>query len=143
MLKYGFFAVLSIILLTTHASTIRILQYNDPLCAVYNTDGTVCLQCILRAYYDPVSEVCRKVNDECATWNLTNGQCITCFPGYGDAPIDGKAINGECPVYDSSGSYDQNCKVFMAQNQCQECFEGFYPDPSMRCVALPPGCMTV
>ena len=78
------------------------LQFNDTLCTKYNPDGTVCLQCAYRAFFDPYTESCQSVNDFCASWNLTNGQCITCYTGYGDAPTNGKAINGQCPLYNSS-----------------------------------------
>jgi len=79
---------------------IRMLQqnnetaYNDTLCAKFSQDGTVCLQCAYRAYFDPISDMCEKVDDLCATWDLRNGQCISCYTGYGDAEYNGMAING-------------------------------------------------
>lgn len=55
--------------------------------------------------------MCQKVNDYCKTWNATNGDCITCYDGYGTSMYNGMAINGTCPLYDSSvPPFDPNCQ---------------------------------
>ncbi len=67
--------LLFISLLTCFAvsKNIRLLQFNDPLCSQYNSDGTVCLQCAYRAYFDIVKNKCQPVDSSCQTWNLSNG----------------------------------------------------------------------
>jgi hypothetical protein len=63
---------------------------------------------------------CENVNPQCDTWNLANGNCITCFAGYGDDPKNGKAINGECPLFNSSNiPPDPNCKCYTQRGECQ------------------------
>lgn len=143
MLKLWILAILSILFLTTHASTIRLLQFNDTLCAKFTSDGLTCLQCAYRAYYETTTGSCQSVNPNCLTWNLANGECITCYEGYGDASINGKAINGQCPLFNSSNApMDTNCKVFISRSECEECFTGFYVEGG-KCVALPLGCAVV
>ena len=70
------------------------LQLNDPLCARFSDDQSRCLQCAFRSYYDPATGRCQQVSDFCLTWDLSNGACITCPNGYGDAETNGQAING-------------------------------------------------
>lgn len=118
--KLWILAVLAVLIFTTHTSTIRLLEFNDTLCAKFTPDGSTCLQCAYRAYYDITTESCQNVNPNCLTWNLANGECITCYEGYGDAPTDGKAINGQCPLYNSSNAgMDPNCKIFISRSDCE------------------------
>lgn len=58
MLKLGLIAFLSVLFITTNTATIRMLQFNDTLCAKWNSDGTTCLQCAFRAYYDSTTGKC-------------------------------------------------------------------------------------
>ena len=59
MLKFGTFVLLSILFITTQTATIRNLQSDDNLCARWNSDRTLCLQCTFRAYYDIVTGKCQ------------------------------------------------------------------------------------
>jgi hypothetical protein len=123
MLKYGILAILSLLCLTVHSETIRVLQYNDTLCAKWNTDGSVCLQCAYRAFFYPITNSCENVSPECQTWNLGDGSCITCYDGYGDALTNGNAINGQCPAFNTSYvPSDPNCRSFIERGNCDECF---------------------
>ena len=65
MLKLGILALLSVLFITTQTATIRMLQFNDTLCAKWNSDGTTCLQCAYRAYYDITTGKCQNVNPDC------------------------------------------------------------------------------
>jgi len=119
MLKIEMLTVLAVLFFSAQTSTIRFLQFNDTLCAKWNSDGTTCLQCAYRAYYDVNTGKCTEVNNQCQTWDLANGDCITCYEGYGDAPTNGKAINGQCPIYNSSNvPMDPNCKIFITRSDC-------------------------
>lgn len=51
----------------------RILQWNDPNCSEWSSDGLTCLKCDVRAYYDTVDKKCYRVDDLCKTWSETNG----------------------------------------------------------------------
>ena len=139
-------ALLLISLLTciTVSKNIRLLQFSDPLCQKYNNDGTVCLQCAYRAYFDIVARKCVAVNSACNTWNLSNGQCLTCYDGYGNAEYNGSAIDGLCPRYDPNVKpLDPNCQTFDQNRTCTLCFQGYYLDMNDYCEALPPGCLNV
>lgn len=50
-------------------------------CADYDPNGN-CLRCAYFFYRDQMG-MCRQVSPYCRTFNDQNGQCLTCYPGYG------------------------------------------------------------
>ena len=85
MLKPNIVLILGIIVVLSSSESIRILQSNNPLCERFTPDGTICLQCSFRSYFDVLTKLCKKVNDQCKSWDLTTGDCLTCYDGYGNA----------------------------------------------------------
>ncbi len=56
------------------AGHVRFLQnYADPNCASWNSDGTKCLACAPRTYNNTQLHKCIQVDDNCKTWDTTNG----------------------------------------------------------------------
>lgn len=51
---------------------------NNPLCKTF--DGPRCIECANRAYF--VGDMCRAVDNSCATWSSLNGQCQSCYNGF-------------------------------------------------------------
>jgi len=55
-------------------------------CLLYDLTGT-CIGCILK--YVLFGGECRAVSDQCKTWNILNGDCLSCYEGY-------YLLNGAC-----------------------------------------------
>ena len=51
----------------------------NSLCAQWK--DRVCLKCAERAYFNDRS-VCKEVSNNCATWDMLDGKCLTCYFGY-------------------------------------------------------------
>lgn len=52
----------------------------DPFCQKFLT-ADICEQCSDR-YYIGENGLCREVNPFCKSYNLANGNCYTCYPGF-------------------------------------------------------------
>lgn len=52
----------------------------DPNCSKYDANGN-CITCAL-LYFKNQSNICQMVNPICATYDETNGECTSCYPGY-------------------------------------------------------------
>ena len=51
----------------------------DSLCAEWK--DRVCLKCAERAYFNDYDK-CVAVSDFCKTWDVFDGQCLSCYDGY-------------------------------------------------------------
>ncbi len=127
------------------ARAARMVQapYNDTLCARYNSDGTVCLECAYRSFYDNSTGVCTNVDGSCKTWDNFNGECLTCYDGFGSGLINGNAVNGTCPLYDTNAS-NPHCQCYMNGNTsdtCISCAQSFYLDLNDICQTGIIGCI--
>jgi hypothetical protein len=142
--KINILVILSVFLLAVHTETFRLLQNNGTFCLRWSADGSACLQCTFRSFFDINSGQCQKVGETCETWNLANGDCLTCLDGYGSSPTNGSAVNGQCPPYSANNvMMDPNCQIYDQNRTCTTCFPGYYLDTSMSCLALPAGCAVV
>lgn len=70
----------------------------DPFCKTFS--GSLCTQCGNR-YFKGQSGLCQQVNNLCNTWDSSNGNCLTCYPGYA-------LSNGQCSVSNNQNS-NPNC----------------------------------
>ncbi len=64
---------------------------SDLNCAKYDSKGK-CVECNDRFYFNTDTGLCTEVSEFCDTWDNVNGECVTCFPGYG-IPITGVCSN--------------------------------------------------
>ena len=76
----------------------------NPLCAHFNTAGQ-CTQCKPRTFFGP-SRICSYVNAQCNTFNVNNGNCLSCWTGYvlsnGNC-IAGSIVNPLCLKFNTAG----------------------------------------
>lgn len=65
------------------------------------------------------------MSDLCATWNDTNGNCLTCYVGYSGP------VNGVCGGTDDNGTIvgsgddDLNCQCHNDDKSCNKCYSGY------------------
>jgi len=50
-------------------------------CILYSNNGT-CLSCSQRFYLSSKTKLCTAINSQCNDYNLSTGECVSCFPGY-------------------------------------------------------------
>ena len=77
----------------------------------------MCLGCAERAYFNDFGK-CVAVDDQCKTWDLFDGVCLSCYKGY---ELNKK---GECvwSAFNDEGPSDLGCKTWDWDNQiCLEC----------------------
>jgi len=78
---------------------------------------------------------CTPINPLCRTFNISNGNCLSCFPGYFLA-------NGSCLVGSNPDS-DVNCKLRDPTGKCLQCYAGFYISANTTCMTSNPLCKTL
>jgi hypothetical protein len=129
-------------------------------CAVYN--GAFCSQCS-KGWWQNSQGVCVAVSDQCATWNQTNGFCLTCYGGYvltnGVCAVNPNPFNGgnnalcaqwngtnclKCAArayFNSFGvctAVSDQCQTFdPLDGSCLSCYAGYKLDVSRACVLTP------
>lgn len=103
----------------------------DQNCANWN--GTVCAQCAFGSYFD-INHVCQIVDPLCATFNSTNGNCLTCYSSY--------ILKGGKCVKDTNNSVtDPFCANFQ-NGICLSCSKGYYFYADGECSAVSSLCKT-
>ena len=103
----------------------------DDLCATWK-DRT-CIKCADRAYFD-ANGVCRGVSTQCATWDLFDGLCLTCYHGY-------DLIKGQCVVSPIAQPTDLGCKIWDWNKQvCLECSARWTFNSKGVCVPVSDNC---
>lgn len=103
----------------------------DQNCASWN--GSICLQCAFGSYFDS-SHVCQIVDPLCATFNNTNGFCLSCYSSY----VLG---NGKCLKDTNNTVNDPFCANFQ-NGICISCSKGYYFYTDGKCTAVSPLCKT-
>jgi hypothetical protein len=88
-------------------------QNNDPYCI--KTQGTVCLTCA-SGYYLSSSGACAQLNSLCKNSDMTNGNCLDCYPGY--------ALSGNTCIVAAAISIAYCAQV--VGNVCSSCINGYY-----------------
>jgi hypothetical protein len=53
----------------------------NPGCNSYDQQG-ICKSCSTRFYKDQ-NNICQPVNPNCRTYDEMNGDCLSCYPGFG------------------------------------------------------------
>ena len=104
------------------------LSFTDinPQCLSFDNSG-VCLNCS-SGYY--IGTICSPVNPLCNTYDMSNGQCITCVQGYAiqnNTCLSFTDINPQCLSFDNSGV-------------CLNCSSGYYIGISSICSPVNPLC---
>jgi len=72
------------------------------------------------------------VSDLCATWNNTNGKCLTCYVGY-SGPVNGvcsgsgngKNGTGNNGTIVGGSNDDPNCQCHNDDKSCKKCYSGY------------------
>lgn len=104
------------------AANIRNLLWDDPLCNTFSADGSYCVKCSFRAYFNSNGD-CKQVSDNCQTWNQNNGKCKSCYKGWG-VPTNG-VCNGPSILV---GNPDDHCAQYeyvdIKGNKCCEFEKG-------------------
>ena len=91
--------------------------------------NNTCVKCA-RDYWQDVNKGCNKVDPICKSFDLANGNCLTCYDGF-------KVQGRTCVV--QNGTADPNCKKWK-DGVCLECSKGFYFDPNNVCIQIDPFC---
>lgn len=73
-----FFLLLLFPLMFVHASNVIIL---NPGCRQFDSAG-ICTLCSTRFYKDKEG-ICQPVNNNCKTYDSSNGACTSCYDGFG------------------------------------------------------------
>lgn len=101
----------------------------DPNCNFWgNTSCSICNS----GCYIATNGLCTLANANCATFDPTNGYCLTCYSGW--------VVSGTTCV--SYASLDANCKTWSGL-VCQACNYGYYISASGQCaswIAIDPYC---
>lgn len=107
----------------------------DPFCKTFS--GSICIQCGDR-YFKGQSGLCQQVNNLCNTWDSSNGNCLTCYPGY-------TLSNGQCSVsnnQNSNSNSNSNCAQYSSDQICLKCSSGYYFNANGICTVINPLCAT-
>jgi len=97
----------------------------DANCIKFYSSGN-CSSCYVGYYI--LNGVCTKINILCKTYNLVNGYCLSCYPGYTLYP------NGQCNIPQSYSlqASDPYCTSYSGV-LCQSCIQGYYVGSSGTC----------
>lgn len=86
-------------------------QPTDPYCIKYN--GAICSQCSSGYYSSPSTNfVCTQLDPLCKTHDMTNGNCMSCYPGYALQSF-------KCGV--AQAIQIPNCNIVTEAGTCAEC----------------------
>lgn len=85
---------------------------SDPNCASWLSG--VCISCATRTFMNSMG-LCENVNINCNTYNADNGQCTSCYAGFG-------LSNGTC----SPSTSPNSCSKFDSNGKCLKCGTGSY-----------------
>lgn len=99
-----------------------LLSLKDPNCRSYISNSQdVCTKCSLRFYLGN-NGLCTSVNINCKDYNINNGACTNCYPGF-------KLVGKNCiPGSDQ----DINCNEWNGQI-CKSCIKGYYISNNNLC----------
>lgn len=89
----------------------------DANCNIQNKGS--CAVCKLGFVLNPYNFTCTPVAKECATYNATNGSCLTCQPNF-------YIFNGWC--LPRATSTDPACLISTINNFCSTCKGSYYLD---------------
>lgn len=101
----------------------------DPNCNLRSITGG-CLQC-QASYYLGDNGYCKAANPLCKTFNISSGNCLTCYKGY--------VVKGTTCALATSDTTDPNCLKFLPSGLCSECYVSFYPSAGV-CKQVNPLC---
>ena len=94
-------------------------------CRFHNAAGE-CTECVFR--YILIEGECSAVSDQCKTFNLSNGDCLSCYDGWnlddGECVLPGGPVVPEDPVegcieYDANGC--KTCEYRRVRISASEC----------------------
>lgn len=85
---------------------------SDPNCASWLSG--ICASCATRTFMNSMG-LCENVNINCNTYNIDNGQCTSCYAGFG-------LSNGTC----SPSTSPNSCSQFDSNGRCVKCGAGSY-----------------
>ena len=102
-------------------------------CKLWNWDTQSCQECSNFWYFN-ADNVCVPVSDLCATYNATNGQCLTCYGGY-------QINQGICALIPPQEVADQGCRNFI-NGVCVECSEFWVFNANNICIPVSAQCRT-
>ena len=80
----------------------------DPNCNLRSITGS-CLQC-RASYYLGDNGYCRAANPLCRTFNISTGNCLTCYKGY--------VVKDSTCALATSDTTDPNCLTFLPSGLC-------------------------
>ncbi len=109
-----------------------VLSYSDPNCQKFDQTLKICTQCASKFYLDSTSK-CRQINPICKTANQNTGACTSCFQGY--------ILSRDTCIIGGASNSDVNCQNF-TNNICQQCYSGYFLNPSGVCTQNNPLCRT-
>jgi len=79
--------------------------------------------------------LCTPINPLCRTFNISTGNCLSCYPGY-------YLSTGACLVGTNPNS-DVNCKLRDLAGKCLQCYSGYYLSGNATCMASNSLCKTL
>jgi hypothetical protein len=100
----------------------------NPYCATFS--GLTCTNCNA-GYYIGSNGICSVANAQCATYNMNNGNCLTCYSGW--------AVSGTTCV--ALSTINPHCLTFTGLT-CNACSAGYYIGTGGICTPVNPQCAT-
>lgn len=102
----------------------------NSLCAKWN--GSICTQCSTGTYLNAAG-ICAVVNPLCNTFDLTSGNCLSCYQGY-------SLSSGTCVVSNATSPSDPFCQKFLTPDVCSQCSDRYYIGAAGVCIEVNPYC---
>ena len=107
----------------------------DAGCKVWKSG--VCQECSTYWVFNNAG-ICIPVSDECRTYDVASGKCLTCYHGY-------DLVEGSCTYSESNNAKptDGGCKTWdWANTKCTECSANWVADSNGLCVPVSDLCRT-
>ena len=107
----------------------------DVGCRTWDWQNKVCLACSTN--WVLINNVCVPVSDQCATFNSTTGNCVTCYKGY-------NLSQGRCVIIDLTlvVNPDKGCKDWNWDARiCLSCSDRWFMNSQGVCVPVSDLCM--
>ena len=117
------------LLAIAHAQNVIILNRG---CKTFDAAGA-CVECSTRYYRDDEG-ICQPVNPNCFTYDMSNGACTSCYPGF--VPIEDTCLPEA--LFPSETPTDPFCNKFEG-SKCVKCAFGYYFKEGL-CTQADPNC---
>lgn len=123
-------SVLLVLALGTLINSANIIVLN-PGCRQFDSSGK-CVACSNR-FYKNKEGICQPVNNNCKTFDPSNGACTSCYDGF-------SVVENVCLPKPDDIAGMINCNEIGENGTCKKCSNGYYFDANRVCQIIPDTC---